>query len=160
MSTTCVCIGAQANEAQSIIYFPWPCRLACACTCVHTHTPSVYNDRSLSYCIALQSLEWSLDERKAEREQCFRRRFGTSFLVLLWGGGGGQGRLIVLRKCSSTEKLHIFISLTTWVACIVCVLCLLSFPPVLTILSATKVKYESTVFCSNNTNLSYISRSN
>lgn len=71
MSTTCVCMGAQPNEAQSIIYFLVAVSLGQSMhLCIHTplractrsHEPSVYNDRSLSYCVVQQSLEWSLDE--------------------------------------------------------------------------------------------------
>lgn len=82
----------------------------------HTQAPSVYNDRSFSYCIALQSLEWSLDEKSArvtegERPDIsvyVRRSFGFDF-----GGRSKCGGDVPLIKLCKKTTLYIF-------CCIVC----------------------------------------
>lgn len=64
---------------------------------VYTHTPSVCNDRSLSYCIALQSPEWSLDERKSkwegERPVLLASIWSQTFGCAFGWGLRGQGRV-------------------------------------------------------------------
>lgn len=95
-------MGAQPNEAQSIIYFLVAVSLGQSMhLCIHTplnactrlHEPSVCNDHSLSYCVVQQSLEWSLDEGEKlvhsvwiwSKFSCFC--FGRNGLgVQSWGG--------------------------------------------------------------------------